>query len=199
MACNPGVWSWDYTLRVPYLEVKSLEPIWRWGTRRFHLWVPDLLKSCTMRVQQVRWSHNGQHTTYSINTLCSRTADRRISAVTTPCGALSRLCMKVATGSRGSSTVRSRPCQVAHVPKSKTILAKIKMADILKIAFHRICRRRNHSSSVLTFSHSVYQDISIKTGKHLPTSWQIRWHSDACKLFVDELVIKPFHSEVILL
>ena len=31
---------------VPYLKVKSLQLIWRSGTRRFHLRVPDLQMSC---------------------------------------------------------------------------------------------------------------------------------------------------------
>ena len=30
----------------PIFEVKSMEPIWRSGTCRFHLWVSDLLMSC---------------------------------------------------------------------------------------------------------------------------------------------------------
>ena len=35
------------TILVPYYVVKSLQLIWRSGTRRFHLWVPDLQMNCS--------------------------------------------------------------------------------------------------------------------------------------------------------
>ena len=36
----------ESTILVPYLQVRSLQLIWRLGTRRFHLRVPNLQKSC---------------------------------------------------------------------------------------------------------------------------------------------------------
>ena len=34
------------TILVPHAKVKSLQLIWRWGTRRFHLRVPDIQMCC---------------------------------------------------------------------------------------------------------------------------------------------------------
>ena len=34
------------TILVPYLQVKTLQLIWRWGTRWWNLWVPHLQMSC---------------------------------------------------------------------------------------------------------------------------------------------------------
>ena len=45
-----GIWPWQPLLRLlswcPIFKVKSLQLIWRSGTRRFHLRVPDLRMSC---------------------------------------------------------------------------------------------------------------------------------------------------------